>query len=359
MTMMIDAMESNDFDMVTELLEDPGDVAVDDDDDDGFTLDAFLSKTWTPGASLQAKPAQRYALTTHAWEGVSEQDSHSEPGKEYLSFPAGARIEISELGEAGGWWKGKLGGKVGWFPSPYARLVSSAAVAVATDSWDSTGMGGEAAGYLSFEEGAHIEVVEEGEPGGWWKGMVGGKTGWYPASFTKVEASGGGTTRRPTRRSTQMAAEAWMEALEEVEEVEAAVPARKTATQLTEDAWLSALQEIVEEGERIGETARAVAQAPSSEAADATQAAADTTQAAATADWQPSELEGSALGDPIDSVSLLASAPAAASAGAEVEQEGGGARMVSRQHGADKSPWPSKFRGRASPLSHPHCRHDR
>ena len=41
---------------------------------------------------------------------------------------------------------------------------------------------------LSFPAGAIIEVVKEGEPGGWWLGLMGSKEGWFPQSFTEAEA---------------------------------------------------------------------------------------------------------------------------------------------------------------------------
>ena len=41
------------------------------------------------------------------------------------------------------------------------------------------------AGQLSFASGALIEVVAEGEPGGWWEGRHEGVTGFFPATYIK------------------------------------------------------------------------------------------------------------------------------------------------------------------------------
>lgn len=44
--------------------------------------------------------------------------------------------------------------------------------------------------FLSFSEGARILVNKEGEPGGWWDGRYGGKRGWFPSSFCKIVDEG-------------------------------------------------------------------------------------------------------------------------------------------------------------------------
>ena len=58
---------------------------------------------------------------------------------------------------------------------------------VATHSWNGDGTSGEAGGYLLFVEGAHIEVLQEGESDGWWYGRLGDRAGWFPESFTTIE----------------------------------------------------------------------------------------------------------------------------------------------------------------------------
>ena len=39
------------------------------------------------------------------------------------------------------------------------------------------------AGQLSFAAGDIIEIIKEGEPNGWWEGRIGEQLGWFPSSF--------------------------------------------------------------------------------------------------------------------------------------------------------------------------------
>ena len=57
-------------------------------------------------------------------------------------------------------------------------------IRVALYAWDGEGTSGEAGGYLLFPTGAPIEVIQDGAPGDWWKGRIGGVTGWFPSAFT-------------------------------------------------------------------------------------------------------------------------------------------------------------------------------
>ena len=60
---------------------------------------------------------KRYAVALHDWAGAPSTEE-----KRYLIFSAGARIEIIEEREAGGWWAGRLDGKLGWFPSSFCTI---------------------------------------------------------------------------------------------------------------------------------------------------------------------------------------------------------------------------------------------
>jgi len=62
------------------------------------------------------------------------------------------------------------------------------ACAVARQRWDGEGTSGDAGDYLMFPAGARIEVVREGEPGDWWQGRLDSKVGWFPSSFTDMQA---------------------------------------------------------------------------------------------------------------------------------------------------------------------------
>ena len=55
----------------------------------------------------------RYVRGLHAWSG--------DAANGILSFSAGTRIEVVEEGDAGGWWRGRLDGVEGWFPSSYCE----------------------------------------------------------------------------------------------------------------------------------------------------------------------------------------------------------------------------------------------
>ena len=46
----------------------------------------------------------------------------------YLTFAAGARIEVVEERESGGWWAGKLNGKLGWFPSSFCTIEGDSSI---------------------------------------------------------------------------------------------------------------------------------------------------------------------------------------------------------------------------------------
>ena len=153
-------------------------------------------------------------------------DASSMPGDPgtYLSFDAGARIGVVQEGEPGAWWRGRLDGAEGWFPVGYCTLsgrplseVAAAAptaalpepgsvapaadapaaaapikgpkVAVARQAFDAAGVPGDAGTYLTFSRGARIVVVQEGEPGAWWRGRLDGAEGWFPVAFCELEAA--------------------------------------------------------------------------------------------------------------------------------------------------------------------------
>ena len=61
----------------------------------------------------------KVAIALHAWSGSSDAASDN---KRYLTFPAGAKIAVVEEREEGGWWAGRLDGRLGWFPSSFCRI---------------------------------------------------------------------------------------------------------------------------------------------------------------------------------------------------------------------------------------------
>lgn len=62
----------------------------------------------------------KVAIALHAWSGSSNEQSSD--SKRYLTFGPGARIDVVEEREHGGWWAGRLDGRLGWFPSSFCRI---------------------------------------------------------------------------------------------------------------------------------------------------------------------------------------------------------------------------------------------
>ena len=60
-------------------------------------------------------------------------------------------------------------------------------MAVASVAWNGEGWSGDHSGCLPFGAGARIEVLQEGEPDGWWLGRLGGRQGWYPSAYCALE----------------------------------------------------------------------------------------------------------------------------------------------------------------------------
>ena len=60
----------------------------------------------------------RWMIAWHAWTGAEPAVSACKDNR-YLTFAAGARIAVVEEREKGGWWAGRLEGRLGWFPSAF------------------------------------------------------------------------------------------------------------------------------------------------------------------------------------------------------------------------------------------------
>ena len=101
-------------------------------------------------------------------------------------------------------------------PEPAMAVAAAAAAAAAptpnvrvvlTD-WDGEGTSGEGGGYLLLPGGARIEVITEGEPGGWWEGRLGDKTGWFPVAYTEAAAPPAVEERAVEEKAVPIAADA-------------------------------------------------------------------------------------------------------------------------------------------------------
>jgi hypothetical protein len=131
------------------------------------------------------------AMAIFPWKGRKDNQ---------LSFPKNAVITVRKQGES--WWAGELGGRVGWFPRSYVKLIgnenvmhaapqpqadpSAAAVIpkvevkpyVALFSYE-----GLEKGELSFKA-TDVIMVTKGE-GTWWEGTCNGRTGLFPSKYVK------------------------------------------------------------------------------------------------------------------------------------------------------------------------------
>ena len=56
------------------------------------------------------------AVARHAYTGGATSQGRT------LTFPAGARIMVTQQGEPGAWWLGKYEGQRGWFPSSFCDM---------------------------------------------------------------------------------------------------------------------------------------------------------------------------------------------------------------------------------------------
>ncbi|XP_076444941.1 intersectin-1-like isoform X5 [Babylonia areolata] len=154
----------------------------------------------TPGEAHKA-PEGLKAQALYQWK--ARQDNH-------LSFNKDDIIQVQEQEDM--WWMGELGGKIGWFPKAYVKLLEADKLSTLSSSQTSSPMGtlerGESAtsspaperkdgeyyvamySYVSgepsdliFNEGDMILVTKKEED--WWTGTLGEKTGIFPASYVK------------------------------------------------------------------------------------------------------------------------------------------------------------------------------
>lgn len=163
----------------------------------------------TPGKG-QAAPEGLQAQALYPWKAKKEN---------HLTFNKGDVIHVLEQQDM--WWSGEVGGKTGWFPKSYVRLIggptptpaggvtSESPAPVAVSSGTPTGSlgGGSArqspalgkpageqyigvyvyqsdeAGDLTFNVGEVITVTKK--DGDWWTGHTGDRSGIFPANYVK------------------------------------------------------------------------------------------------------------------------------------------------------------------------------
>ena len=66
-----------------------------------------------------------------------------------------------------------------------ARHAANQFLAVAIGAWSGEGFNGAAGDHLVLHAGSRIEVTQRGEAGGWWYGRLDGKRGWFPSALVQ------------------------------------------------------------------------------------------------------------------------------------------------------------------------------
>ena len=105
-----------------------------------------------------------------------------------LTFNKGDEIGILPAGSDAQWRKGVLNGKKANFPSKYIAEVNISSLstdkkkmAIAIYKFQAVD-----ASELNFQKGEIIEVLTEGAPDGWWKGINNGAQGHFPGNYVKI-----------------------------------------------------------------------------------------------------------------------------------------------------------------------------
>ncbi|XP_060608466.1 intersectin-1-like isoform X3 [Ruditapes philippinarum] len=163
----------------------------------------------TPGQG-QTAPEGLQAQALYPWKAKKEN---------HLTFNKGDIILVKEQQDM--WWSGEVGGKTGWFPKSYVRLMSgptptniltgiksdSPVSTLVTSGTPSSSLSGSARaspamekpagdtcigvysyqssepGDLTFNVGEIILVTKK--DGDWWTGSIGDRTGIFPANYVK------------------------------------------------------------------------------------------------------------------------------------------------------------------------------
>ena len=152
-------------------------------------LDQQASREKPPSTRRSAREAEGTAVAV----GVVPLVTPSQP----IEFPAQVTQEAVQVAQEKKLPSTRRSGvqPLGPPAQPLETLVESATkvpsfrVAVASHSWDGPGTSGEDGEYLLFSVNARIEIEPgaELEPGGWWYGRLGDRTGWFPSSYTALE----------------------------------------------------------------------------------------------------------------------------------------------------------------------------
>ncbi|CAF0939796.1 unnamed protein product [Adineta ricciae] len=124
----------------------------------------------------------------------------TDPGD--LTFDVNERITV--LQRDGDWWTGKIGTRVGTFPSNYVQKVDNPLqeTVTAINSFHS-----KEENRLSFERGQLIYIRKKGDKG-WYQGEIRGanqpiQVGWFPASCVHLQNASSPSTPTATYQNTQ------------------------------------------------------------------------------------------------------------------------------------------------------------
>ena len=148
--------------------------------------DLWKNRSKKPSLNITARAKYRY-------QGSREDE---------LSFEEGDIVVVMEK-EADGWWKGRCGTRIGWFPfnyvEEYLEDIYKYEDPALHEDWEMEWLNrpslhitarakyryqGSRDKGLSFEEGDKVVVMDK-ETDGWWKGHCGTRMGWFPFSYVK------------------------------------------------------------------------------------------------------------------------------------------------------------------------------
>jgi hypothetical protein len=125
-----------------------------------------------------------------------------------LTFAKGNILEISIHRPDGKWWFAKLGGKQGWIPHNYVKIINSEeekAISalfsvVAISDYES-----DKADYLGFNSGEEMQVVDlNRDSKKWWRAVKhDGQEGWIPVQFVKKKDENSRKNGVDTQNSTE------------------------------------------------------------------------------------------------------------------------------------------------------------
>lgn len=161
----------------------------------GCVIDVLQTgETWWKGVLVATNTTGIFPADLVSLEGLREKKVEFKAlakfpfvaqAPEELSFPENAVIDVLEVSDENGWWKGIFQGRFGHFPGSYVEKIDAKPSSAATKySAVFPFEGNTEAGELSFVVGDIIDLIEPLEDG-WCRGSLRGVVGFFPASYTE------------------------------------------------------------------------------------------------------------------------------------------------------------------------------